>query len=201
MDIPRLRFKVLLCACFLLAVCPAIVTIASADDHGKNKGYHEKKEHVKEAKGPGKLFGGRPDEGNETTGQIAAWSLAAANLTVAVSVLIKGLKRFAPLSPELKGSLVKFNNTQKKYLMRFHYTLNPLILGIAVIHYSLSRCRSTALPEWGLLTMGAVVALGILLRFKLCPKSFLRNVYKVHTQPAIFLFLISVLLIGHLIVD
>lgn len=195
------RPVVLLCTCLLLAISPAIVSITLADDHGKSKGYHGKKEHGAEVRGAGKLFGGKSDEGNETTGQIAAWSLGAANFTIALSILIKGVKRFTPISPELKNSLVKFNNTQKKYLMRFHYLLNPLILGIAFVHYSLSRCRSTTLPEWGLLIMGAIVTLGLILKFKLCPKSFVRSIYRMHTQPAVFLLLISVLLIGHFIVD
>jgi len=149
----------------------------------------------------GGLRGQGRDEGNETTGQMVAWSLAAANLTVALSILIRGLKQFAPIAPETRNTLAKFNTTQKKYLMRFHYTLNPLILLLAVLHWSLSRCKSTALPEWGLLTMGLLVVLGIILKFKLCPKTFLKNVYKVHTQPLLLLLLISLLLIGHLAMD
>ncbi|MHC1724818.1 MAG: hypothetical protein AB9866_02145 [Syntrophobacteraceae bacterium] len=197
----RFWFFVLLSACLLPAYLPAIAGIALADDHGKGRGYYANKERGREFRGAGKSLRGKRDEGNETTGQITAWSLGVANFTVALSVLIRGIKRFVPLSPELKGSLVKFNNAQKKHLMWFHYALNPLILGMAVIHYSLSRCCSTALPEWGLLTMGAIVGLGIVLKFRLCPKSFLRNVYKLHTQPAILLVFISMLLIGHMIVD
>ncbi len=197
----RLRFCAVLSGCLFLACLTAAPDIAFADDHGKRRGYHEKKDHDRGSLS-GRLFPGRKaDEGNETTGQITAWSLAAANLTVALSLLVRGIKRFAPLSPDLKGSLVKFNSVQKKYLMWFHYTLNPLILGLALIHFSLSRCRSTALPEWGLLTMGVIVGLGIVLKFKLCPKSLLRSIYKVHTQPAVFAALISMLVIGHLIVD
>lgn len=86
-------------------------------------------------------------------------------------------------------------------LIRFHYILNPLILLLAIVHWTLSRCKSTALPEWGLVIMGVIVALGIVLKFKLCPKDFLKNVYKIHTQPVLFLILISVLVIGHLSMD
>jgi len=149
----------------------------------------------------GRHMGAGHDGGNETTGQIAAWSLAAANLTVALSLLVKGIRRFAPLRPEVKDSMGRFNSFQKKHLMRFHYLLNPLIAGVALLHWTLSRCKSTTLPEWGLLTMCALVLLGLILKFKLCPKSLMRNVYRVHTQPALFLFFVSVLVIGHLAMD
>ena len=85
--------------------------------------------------------------------------------------------------------------------MRFHYALNPVILAIAILHWTLSRCKSTALPEWGLLIMAAMAALGIVLRFKLCPRTFMRRVYRVHTQPVLLLLLISILVIGHLSMD
>jgi hypothetical protein len=188
--------------CYLLLT--AILTpmpLCMADDHG-GSGKHQDKHGDKKGAGVlGGLVERGHDEGNETTGQMVAWSLAAANLTVALSIIIRGLKQFTPLAPETKSTLSKFNSSQKKYLMRFHYFLNPVILLVAVLHWTLSRCKSTALPEWGLLTMGVIVVLGIVLKFKLCPKAFLRNVYKVHTHPLLFLILISMLLFGHLSMD
>jgi len=189
-----------MCSLILTAFLSAI-PVCMADDH-KERGKHYDKRG--EGKGDGVLGGllGRGhDEGNETTGQIVAWSLAAANLTIALSLIIRGVKQFAPFGPEAMSSLSRFNSTQKKYLMRFHFILNPLILLLAILHWTLSRCKSTALPEWGLLTMGTIVALGIILKFKLCPKAFLRKVYKAHTQPVLFLILISMLVIGHLSMD
>ncbi len=85
--------------------------------------------------------------------------------------------------------------------MRFHYVLNPLILAIALLHWTLSRCASTSLPEWGLFTMGVMVALGIILKFKLCPQKLLRRVYKAHTQPILVLIMVAMLVIGHFSVD
>lgn len=172
-----------------------------ADDHKKG-GKHFEKHGGRGSEGVfGDLFGRGDDEGNETTGQIVAWSLAAANLTVALSLLLKGVKKFAPLGPQAQKSLSRLNSTQKKYFMRFHYILNPLIFLLAVLHWTLSRCKSTALPEWGLIIMGAIVALGIVLKFKLCPEDFLKNIYKMHTQPVLFPILISMLVIGHLSMD
>jgi hypothetical protein len=189
-------------------VCTLLVTVflsatpfCMADDH-KESGKHYDKHGDRNGDGVlGGLLGRGHDEGNETTGQIVAWSLAVANLTVALSIIIRGLKQFAPLAPETKNTLSKFNSTQKKYLMRFHYFLNPVILAIAVLHWTLSKCKSTALPEWGLLTMCAIVTLGIILKFKLCSKDLLRNIYKIHTNPVILILMISLLLIGHFSMD
>jgi hypothetical protein len=63
---------------------------------------------------------------------MAAWLLLVANLPVALSLLIKGTNRFAPLRTELKKTLANLNRTQKNALMWLHYYLNPAILGIAL---------------------------------------------------------------------
>jgi len=185
----------------LLTTFLSAMAFCMADDHKESRKHYDKHDDRKGDGVLGDLFGRGHDEGDETTGQIVAWSLAAANLTVALSIIVRGLKQFAPLGPEVKSTLSKFNSTQKKYLMRFHYFLNPVILAIAVLHWTLSKCKSTALPEWGLLTMGTIVALGLILKFKLCPQSLLRSVYKVHTQPVLLLIMISMLVIGHLSMD
>ncbi len=194
-------FMFFMCSLLLTAFLSPI-PFCMADDH-KEGGKHHDKYGGKKGDGlvRGILGQGGHDEGNETTGQIVAWSLGAANLTVALSLMVRAVKQFAPLGPDVHSVLSKFNSTQKKYLMRFHYILNPMILALAILHWTLSRCKSTALPEWGLVTMGVIATLGIILKFKLCPKAFLRNVYKVHTQPVLLLILISMLLIGHLSMD
>lgn len=197
----RTKFNILLLGWLLLSIFLAATSICLADDHKKDKKHSREYEHEKDLNDFRKAIGGERDDGNETTGQIAAWSLGAINLTVAISLLIKGIKRFAPLTPELKNSLTKSNNLQKKYLMRFHYYLNPVFVGVALLHWTLSRCQSTVLTEWGLLAMCFIAALGIILKFKLVSKTSLRNVYRVHTQPVIFVSLIGLLVIGHLIMD
>jgi hypothetical protein len=185
--------------CSLLAtVFLATTPYCLADDH-KERGKHYDKHGDRKGDGVlGGLLGRGHDEGNETTGQIVAWSLAGANLTVALSLIIRGLKQFAPLAPETKNTLSKFNSTQKQYLMRFHYFLNPVIFAVAIIHWTLSKCKSTALPEWGLLAMGVIVTLGVIMKLKLCQKELLRTVYKIHTQPVIIIFVISMIVFGHI---
>jgi hypothetical protein len=141
------------------------------------------------------------DEGNETTGQIAAWLLAGANLTVALSIVIKWTNRFFPLWPVVKGSLSNFNRFQKKHLMRLHYYLNPVILGVALWHWFESRCKSTALPEWGIFLMVLVIVTGVLVKFKLCPPGLRKSIHQLHTQPVILITLIFILTVGHTIID
>ncbi len=113
-----------------------------------------------------------------------AWLLFVANLPVALSLLIKGTIRFTPLRTELKKTLAGLNRIQKKSLM-----------------WLSSRCKSSVLPELGLMVMVIVIALGFLIKFKLCPKAFCKYAYQVHTQSLIFLTMFMVLTVGHLIVD
>jgi hypothetical protein len=141
------------------------------------------------------------DEGNETTGQIAAWLLAGANLTIALSILIKWANRFFPVWPKVKSLLSNFNRFQKKHLMRLHYYLNPVIMGVALWHWFESRCKSTTLPEWGILLMVFIMMTGVLMKFKLCPPGLQKRVYQLHTQSLIFIALIMMLTVGHTIVD
>ncbi len=192
---------VLFTCCLLLVTLAAPPSLTYADHHKGGKNFFGKHHSGEEHANFGRLPGGEHDEGNETTGQIVAWSLAVANLTVVFSLLIKAVRRFAPGSQDFKNSMMQFNNFQKRHLMVLHCALNPLILGIAIVHWTLSRCKATALPEWGLLVMSIIVVFGIVLKFELCPKGLLRTVYKIHTRPALPLLFPTILLIGHLLID
>jgi hypothetical protein len=139
-------------------------------------------------------------DGNELTGQVAAWLLVSANLTVVFSVVIKGANRFLSLNPQRKRSNKALNQLQKKYLMRFHYLLNPMALSVAYFHFLLSSCRPSPVPEWGLVSFTILSVLGVALRFKATPKRMRRLVYRLHTAPAVFSIMIFLLVVGHLIV-
>jgi len=143
----------------------------------------------------------RGDHGNELTGQTAAWLLVAANLTVALSMLMRGASRYCPLKPETKNAVKRFNQFQKEHLMRFHYVLNPSALCIAGLHFLLSSCGKSSLPEWGLIIVLIMVFLGLMVRFKVTPKWMRRFIYRLHTSPAAFSALVLVLVVGHLIVE
>ena len=188
----------------ILSIFQVIPDLVIADDHKTNKKHDEQYENSKEHfnyDDRNRRRIKKDDEGNETTGQTAAWLLVAANLTIAVSILIKGASRFLPLDPQTKSSFKSFNQLQKKHLMRCHYVLNPVALGIAFFHFLLSSCRSSPLPEWGLIMVSMMVFLGLILKFKLSPKGMRKSVYRLHTTSAFFLIMIVLLVAGHLLVD
>jgi len=158
--------------------------VVAADDHKRRESY-DKRYEIRNGRFDHDNHNTRrvkkDDEGNETTGQTAAWLLVAANLTIAFSILM--------------------NQFQKKHLMRFHYVLNPVALCIAFFHFLLSSCRSSPLPEWGLILLTVMVFLGLIVKFKLSPKGMRKSVYRLHTGLATFSIMIIFLVVGHLIVD
>jgi uncharacterized membrane protein len=178
--------------------------VVAADDHKRRESY-DKRYEIRNGRFDHDNHNTRrvkkDDEGNETTGQTAAWLLVAANLTIAFSILMKGASRFLPLDPQAKSSFKSFNQFQKKHLMRFHYVLNPVALCIAFFHFLLSSCRSSPLPEWGLILLTVMVFLGLIVKFKLSPKGMRKSVYRLHTGLATFSIMIIFLVVGHLIVD
>jgi hypothetical protein len=166
-----------------------------ADDDHKGNGHFERE-------GQHQLpFLDEDNEGNETAGQIAAWLLVGANLTITMSILIRWANNYAPLGPKLKSWLNSFNRSQKKHLGFIHYYLNPAILGIVLWHWLTSRCKSSALPEMGLVMLVIIMGLGLALKFKLCPVNLRKKVYQIHTHPLFFLSMVLALVVGHTIVD
>lgn len=146
-------------------------------------------------------FADSGDEGNEIAGRITAWLLVISCFPIAVSILIRWINRFSSIDPGVKKALVKLNRFQKKHLMRFHYYLNPLIAGVALWHWLTSICKSTVLPEWGLLIMILLISFGIFLKYEIGPKFFRKIVYQMHTQPFMFVAMVLMLTIGHMIAD
>jgi hypothetical protein len=141
----------------------------------------------------------KKNEGDEITGQTTAWVFGLANLTVILSLLIKGANRLFPLPPA-QQSLRKFNQFQKKHLMKIHYYLNPVALGIALFHFSLSSCPLSPLPELGLSVIALLLVMGIILKIKGSPKVIRKFAYKVHTHPIISIILVLIVLTGHLVI-
>jgi hypothetical protein len=188
----------------ILSIVRVFPDLVIADDHKTNKKHYKRYENNREHhddENQKRRRVQKDDEGNETTGQTAAWLLVAANLTIALSTLIKGGSRFLPLDSQIKNSMKKFNQLQKKHLMRLHYVLNPIALGVAFFHFLLSSCRSSPLPEWGLILVTIIVSLGLILKFKVSPKGMRKFVYRLHTTSATFLIIILLLVVGHQIVD
>jgi len=188
-------------ALLILQVPPSL--LPADDDKTGNK--HQNQHEIREEHNTHDDHSGgqveKDAKGNEVTGQIAAWLLVSANLTVVFSIITKGANRFFPLKPQTKSLIKAFNQAQKKYLMRFHFVLNPLAFGVATVHFMLSSCRSSPFPEGGFFLVTAMVVLGLMLKFRASPKSMRRGVYRVHTSSAAFPAVILVLVVGHLMVD
>jgi hypothetical protein len=188
----------------VLLILQMPLSLLLADDHKTGNKHHSQHEIRKESNSYDDHHGGRVEkdaEGNEVTGQLAAWLLVSVNLPVVFSIVTKGANRFLPLTPQTKSSIKAFNQLQKKYLMRYHFVLNPIALCVAFFHFLLSSCRSSPLPEWGLLLVTMLVALGSVLKFKVAPGWMRRVLYLLHTTPATFSATILLLVVGHLVSD
>jgi hypothetical protein len=105
------------------------------------------------------------------------------------------------LNSRIKDQMKKFNRFQKNHLMKLHYWLNPLALCAVVLHWILSHCRSSSLPELGLSLVLTLVGLGLVMKFKIAPVSMRKVIYQIHTNPVLSFSIVSILLIGHSIVD
>jgi len=178
--------------------------LSLAHDHPAGDGSYRQREDRKaqqvdhdRKKGKGE----KGEEGNEATGQGAAWLLVSANVTIVLSILIKKSSPLLPVSPRTTILLKTFNQAQKRYLMRLHDVLNPMALCAAFFHFLLSSCRSSSLPEWGLIGVTMLVLLGLVLKFKIAPVWMRRVVYRLHTSPVTFSTVILLLVVGHLISD
>jgi hypothetical protein len=189
--------KSLLAGCLLLAGITLLACLPNAEADQDHKAHNrDRGKHSYEFRGHG-----GDDKGNEFTGQSAAWIFGAANLPVVLSLLLKGAIAFAPVSPKTNERFKHFNQLQKKHLMRFHYFLNPLAAIVALVHFSLSTCRSSSLPEWGLTGAACLVLLGMAMKFKVSPKNMRKAVYRIHTSPVPLGLVLIILFIGHGIVD
>ena len=194
----RISLKLFLTVClisgalFFLCCAPSAVADDDRDHHDKkrNKDISTAFNHIKNEKN------------NEATGQAAAWMLAAANITVLLSLLIR-VTRYTDLPARVNDRIKRFNQLQKKFLLPVHYVLNPLALGAAFIHFmsATSACKASGLPEWGLALMALITGIGIMVKFKVFPKNLRKNTYQIHTNPIPITLLLVILLIGHAVVD
>lgn len=194
------QFKTIFFALSFLMAFVFLVQIAPVFADGSDKGNRAFKGHESRE---GYYLGGSdfPEgagdkKGNEATGMVAAILLVVANVTVLLSLILKGIKRLFPLSAGARNSISGFNNAQKRYLRKLHYILNPIAICIAVLHFHLSTCRSI-LPDLALFLFIVISVLGIISKFQLSPKSMHKAVYGLHCSSIIFISLILLLAIGH----
>jgi hypothetical protein len=145
--------------------------------------------------------GGRADHEGGELGGLAALLFGIANFPVILSILLKTLARLLPDRISLKEKIKLLNLRQKKYLMNLHYWVNPLALGIAIVHFWSSECRSTAMPELGMGAMLLVSVLGLVMTLRLSPPSMRKIVFTLHTHPIVTILVFSFLVIGHSVID
>ena len=200
------RFLAAWCALTVLAAASLILLAspAPADDGGKRlRGEAGGREARLETGGGLRLRERerKTDHGNETTGEIAGWLFGAANLPAALSLLARGARRIPRIPTPLGERIAAANRAQKRLLMRLHFYLNPLALGVAAVHFLLSNCDTTALPEWSLGLISVLVASGLVMKWRSASPRLRRAVLHLHTHPAPALAAFAVLLAGHLLLD
>jgi hypothetical protein len=144
---------------------------------------------------------GKPDHEGGEAGGLAALLFGVANLPVVLSMILKTSARVLPGRMGLSDRILSINLRQKKYLMKLHYWVNPLALGIAIAHFFSSQCRSTAMPELGMGAMFLVSVLGLMMALRLSPPSIRRVVFTLHTNPIATILVFSFLVIGHSVID
>jgi hypothetical protein len=192
-------------ACFLvvlfLSVCPDPLPAHDSSGREHRSIRQETREDYRSGKKHRERETAHGEEGNEATGQVAALLFVLANLKMGVSFLARLVNRFSGSGSSLGASMTGVSRFLNKHLRKVHYLLNPIALTVALLHLFLSSCRSTPLPEWGLLMAAAMVLLGFMVKFKLSFKWMRRSVYRIHTASLSILLLIFVLLAGHLMVD
>jgi hypothetical protein len=178
---------ILTCCLFLMAVVPSY----SGELRESRQHHGISDEH---ASGEEEGLGG-------ASGQIAAWLLGIANFPIVASILLKACRKVTPQGSNLKEVVGQINRQQKRYLMKLHYWLNPLAVGIAIIHCLSTKCDATAIPEIGLGVILLVCILGIIVAFKWSPAFMRKAIFQLHTSSIVFVVSISILLIGHSMVD
>jgi hypothetical protein len=145
--------------------------------------------------------GGRNGHGDGAFGTLAAWLLGIANFTVAVSIVLKTSAKMISPGNDLRKRIERFNIRQKKYFMQLHYWLNPLAIVVAIFHFAGSKCASTLFPELGLAGMLLIFILGLMITLKLAPAPMRRLAFQFHTSPVFLIAILSILLIGHSMID
>lgn len=169
--------------------------VSAFADHREKDAYHPFKELKKRFSGES-----HEDHGNEKTGQMAAWFFAIGNVPVAGTLLTR---RFLmhKTSGSFQKTAGKIYSWLKKDLMLFHYILNPLAIVMGFIHFNLSWCRSTSLPEWGVLLVSVLALTGIVIKVRLIPQPLIRRVRAVHTHPIVAAAIFGLLFVGHQFLD
>jgi hypothetical protein len=176
----------------ILLSCLILMAVSSSFAHRESR--HHSGIGYEQAEGKEDGMGG-------ASGQIAAWLFGIANFPVVLSILLKACEKMTPQNSHFREAAAQLNREQKRYLMKLHYWLNPVAAGVAIIHFFSTKCETTAIPEIGLGIMLLICILGIMVTFKWSPASMRKTIFLFHTSSISLLAIISILLIGHSMVD
>jgi hypothetical protein len=178
----------------ILACCLALTAVAPiyADERGESR-HHSGRGYAQTAE--------REDSVGGASGQIAAWLFGIANFPIVLSLLLKACRKVMRQNSNLQETIGQINRRQKRYLMKLHYWLNPVAVGVAIIHFLSTKCEATAIPEIGLGVLLLVCILGIMVTLQWSPASMKKAIFRFHTSPILMMASISILLIGHSLID
>lgn len=179
-----ITFIVVLTAFIVFSALPAC-----ADSDSKHKNIKKYSQTLKK------------DHGNESSGEIAAWLFFLANIPILFQIFTKTIRKQNFLSKSNQETIKYLNKTNSKYLMPAHYVLNTIGVLSAFIHFMLSSCDSSILPDISLLAVGLMVLTGISIKFKLLSSSYRNFTYKIHTSKILCSLILFILVTGHIIID
>jgi hypothetical protein len=143
------------------------------------------------------------NEGDEFTGQTSGWLFGIGSIPVLLCLVARFINRRVSAQSTLKNTLAWFTRVNNKYFMPFHTYLSILALGLAILHLLFSSCPNP-FPEWGLIIAGILVVTGLIIKLRIAAKIFPKSVkyfYQFHASLVVSGILVSVLLIGHTIMD
>lgn len=189
----RMRRRIVLfTVVFVLAAMASVTALADHHEEKDHGFFKEQKEHSS--------GGSYKDHGNEKTGLMAAWLFAVANFPAAGALLTRRFLR-TKTSGNSQKTVGKIYTWLKKDLMPFHYVLNPVAIVMALIHFKLSWCRSTSLPEWAVLLVSILGLTGIVIKFRLIPQPLIPRLRAIHTHPVVAVVVFGLLFLGHQFLD
>jgi hypothetical protein len=139
--------------------------------------------------------------GDEFTGNATAFLFIASALPVVVDLSARWVNRYLPLHQTVKGFIQRLNGVQRKYLLPFHTYLSILALGFGFLHLGLSHCIANPFPEIGLILSGVLIGAGLLFKVKQLPKVLRKYLFQFHTSLIVSGLLITILFVGHSIMD
>lgn len=165
---------------------------ADKQNHGNEK--RESKHHFREKEDKEK-------KGHELSGIIAAGFFVAANAAAVIGIVVRVLIRSTVIGQSAKDGASALIRFQQRYIRTYHYILNLLAAGVALLHWFLSKCSSLPLQQWGTAMAILWVISGVILKYRLVRQSLHRRLFQIHTSLYLPLALVSLIFLGHILMD